>query len=120
MSENDVGKTVLGEDWPLEERLVDKDRLIESYINCGRLSDTTKVGITLGQDGAFYYIAWYLLDEQKVVLYKSSKDLFDTKFPSEQDRHEMEKNLPPFPPQPIGLENSCLGKIVKDRNIVRF
>lgn len=119
MNDIEPGKTVLGEDWPLEEKLVKKEALIESYIDCGRLSNE-KARIILGQDENFYYIAWYMLHQKKVVLYKSSKNLFDTKFPSEQDELEMKKNLPPYPPQPIRLKNKYLDKIVKERNIIRF
>lgn len=119
MNDNEFGKSVFGEDWPLEEKLVKNDKFVESYIETGKLSGE-KVGFFLGQGNNYYYISWYMMLEEKVVLLKCSINEFNTKFPSEQDEFKMRKFLPEVPAQPIGLKNKHLEKIIKEKKIAKL
>ena len=117
IDDDEIGKTVLGKHWPLEERAVDRGGFVESYIETGKLSGE-KVGFLLGQDSRRYYLTWYLLREEKVLLLHCPVDEFDSPFPAHEARCAMEKNLPEFPVQPIGLSNKHLEQLVAERKIV--
>ena len=119
MNDNEFGKSVFGEDWPLEEKLVKNDKFVESYIETGKFSGE-KVGFFLGQGNNYYYISWYMMLEEKVILLKCLINEFNTKFPSEQDELEMRKFLPEVPAQPIGLKNKHLEKIIKEKRLPNY
>ena len=114
---DEVGKTVLGKEWPLEESAVEKEAFVESYIETGRLAGH-RLGFFLGRDAGYYYIAWYLLEDEKVALLKCAIEELGPRFPTEHAETEMQKLLPEFPLQPIGLRNDSLERLVSERRIV--
>jgi len=118
-AEEEIGKTVVGENWPLEEKVVEKDEFIQSYVESGRVSGK-RIGFFMGKDEKYYYFVWYMMNEKKLVLLECPRSEFSSTFPSAEDDIQRKRLLPKRPPQPIGLRNKHLRMIIRERKITRL